>query len=331
VSTRARRRLVAIAIAVGATTAGCRGGRSFLDAKGSEAERVAGVWWLMFGLAAAVYVIVAGCIVYAATRGRRRRTQGSRLQENWFIWIGGVIAPLVVLAVLAVVTVDTTSALRTSPKDELTIDVVGKLWWWEIRYPGTGVTTANEIHIPEGRPVNLHLTSDNVIHSFWVPELAGKEDAIPGQPNDLEFTADHVGRFQGRCAEYCGLQHAHMGVDVIVQTPGDFGRWLAQRQQPPLEPPSEEAATGALVFQRQACAGCHTIRGTAAQGDVGPDLTDVGSRRLIGAGATTNTRSNLEHWIRDAPDVKPGVLMPSFTNLSDHDVAALAAYLESLQ
>jgi cytochrome c oxidase subunit 2 len=329
VSARHRLRLGALAVAAGVVAAGCGGAHSIVDPKGSEADRVAGVWWLMFGLAAAVYVVVAGCILYAATRGRRRRAQ-SRLQDNWFIWIGGVIVPFLILVVLAVVTVDTTSALRTSSPGELRIDVVGKLWWWEVRYPGRGIVTANEIHIPRGTPIDLHLTSDNVIHSFWVPQLAGKMDTIPGQPNNLEFTADKVGRYQGRCAEFCGLQHAHMGVDVIVDTPADFGRWLARRARVPLEPASEEAASGQLVFQREACAGCHTIRGTDAQGTIGPDLTDVGSRALLGAGAIENTPQNMRAWIRDAPAIKPGIQMPSFGSLSDRDVAALAAYLESL-
>jgi cytochrome c oxidase subunit 2 len=330
VSARHRRRLVALAIAVGIATASCGGAHSIVNPKGSEADRVAGVWWLMFGLAAAVYVVVAGCILYAATRGRRRRGP-SRLHDNWFIWIGGVIVPFLILVVLAVVTVDATSALRTSSPGEVRIDVVGKLWWWEVRYPGHGVVTANEIHIPRGTPINVRLTSDNVIHSFWVPQLAGKMDTIPGQPNNLEFTADKVGRYAGRCAEFCGLQHAHMGFEVIVETPADYGRWLARRERVPLEPASEEAASGQLVFQREACAGCHTIGGTDAQGTVGPDLTDVGSRRLLGAGAIENTPQNMRAWIRDAGAIKPGVQMPSFQSLPDRDVAALAAYLESLK
>jgi cytochrome c oxidase subunit 2 len=331
VSTPARGRLVALAVVVGVLTAGCGGGHSFLDAKGSEADRIASVWWLMFGLAAAVYVVVAGFIVYAATRGRRRSVEPSRLDEHRFIWIGGVLAPLVILAVLAVVTVDTTSALRTASPDERRIDVVGKLWWWEVRYPGTDVVTANEIHVPRGTPIRLHLTSDNVIHSFWVPQLAGKMDTIPGQPNDLRFTADQVGRYRGQCAEFCGLQHARMGVEVVVDSPADFGRWLARRQRTPSEPASEEAATGQLVFEREACAGCHTIRGTSAQGDVGPDLTDVGSRGRIGADTLLNTPENMRAWIRDAQSFKSGISMPSFGSLSNADVAALATYLESLK
>jgi cytochrome c oxidase subunit 2 len=156
-------------------------------------------------------------------------------------------------------------------------------------------------------------------------------DTIPGQPNDLDFTADTVGRYQGQCAEFCGLQHAHMGVEVVVDSPADFGRWLARRERVPLEPASEEAATGQLVFQREACAGCHTIRGTTAQGTVGPDLTDVGSRARLGASTLLNTPRNMRAWIRDAQSFKSGISMPSFGSLSDVDVTALAVYLESLQ
>src|SRR5207249_1675576 len=173
-------------------------------------------WWLMFGLAAGVYVVVAGFILYASTRGRRAGAGSSRLHDNWFIWLGGVVVPFLILVVLAIVTVQTTSALRNPSRDALHVEVVGELWWWSVRYPATDVATANEIHLPAGQPVEITLKSDNVVHSFWVPELAGKEDLIPGQTNHLEFTADHVGRYTGRCAEYCGLQHAHMGFDVVV-------------------------------------------------------------------------------------------------------------------
>ncbi len=329
--TRAHRvRLVVVVVGVGTATTGC-GSSSIVSPKGSEADRVAGAWWLMFGLACAVYVIVAGLIVYAATRGRLKKGTSSRLRPNAFIWVGGVAVPLVILMVLAVVTVHTTSALRRPSGDELLIDVVGKRWWWAVQYPGKGVTTANEIHLPAGQPVDVRLTSDNVIHSFWVPELAGKEDTIPGQVNHLRFTADRPGTYLGRCAEYCGIQHAHMDIVVVVETAGDFGRWLTRRQSVQPGPTSEETTRGAVVFQREACAGCHTIRGTAAQGKVGPDLTDVGERRTLGAGVLENSRDNLFDWIFDAPSSKPGILMPSFRSLPPDDIAAIATYLESLK
>ncbi len=326
-----RVRLVLCAVAVATATAACGGASSIVDPKGSEASRIAGVWWLMFGLAAGVYVVVAGFILYASTRGRRAKARESRLDENRFIWIGGVIGPLLILLVLAVVTVNTTNALRRASPDELHVEIDGNLWWWAVRYPGTGITTANELHLPAGQPIDLALHSDNVIHSFWVPELAGKEDVIPGQTNHLRFTADHPGSYLGVCAEFCGLQHGHMGFEVIVQTPGDFGRWMAQRSVPPREPASEEAATGQVVFQRMACAGCHTIAGTSATGTVGPDLTDVGARRRLGAGVVENTPATMRAWIHDASSIKPGVVMPSFRSLSDRDLSALTAYLESLR
>jgi cytochrome c oxidase subunit 2 len=326
---RARITIFAIAIAIG--VAGCGSAGSIVNPKGSEADRIAGAWWLMFGLACAVYVVVAALIVYAATRGRRKRSADSRLQPNTFIWVGGVAVPFVILMVLAVVTVHTTAALRKPSAGALEIDVAGHDWWWAVRYASAGVTTANEIHLPAGQPVDIRLTSDNVIHSFWVPELAGKEDVIPGQTNHLRFTADDPGTYRGRCAEFCGLQHAHMDIVVVVETPGDFGRWLARRQSFVQEPTSEEEARGAVVFQREACAGCHTVRGTSAQGTVGPDLSDLGGRSGLGAGVLSNTLDNLQDWIRDAPALKPGIGMPSFRSLSPGDVHAIAVYLESLE
>ena len=304
---------------------------SIVTPKGSEADRIAGAWWLMFGLAAFVYVVVAGLIVYSTVRGRRQGARTSRLREDAFIWIGGVAAPVVILLVLAIVTVHTTEALRRPARDALAVDVAGEDWWWSVRYPGTDIVTANELHLPVDQPVDLRLTSDNVIHSFWVPELAGKQDAIPGQPNHLRFTPEATGTFVGRCAEFCGLQHAHMEIRVIVQTAADFGRWQARQAATRTEPVSDDAAAGAAIFQRQACAGCHTVRGTSATGTVGPNLTDFGARETIGAGLLDNNSRNLADWIRDAPELKPGTTMPSFHDLSDRDVQQIVAYLGSLR
>jgi len=331
VSSRTRLRVFLVASGIGLLATGCGSDNSIVDPKGSEAHRIADVWWLMFGLATAVYVIVAGFILYASTRGRRRGAEESRLHDNAFIWIGGVFAPVLILAVLAVVTVSTTEALRKPARDELRIDITGELWWWRVNYHDAGIESANEIYLPAGQPIDIRLTSDNVIHSFWVPQLAGKEDAIPGQVNQLRFTADDVGTYIGQCAEYCGIQHAHMSIRVHVLTPGDFGRWLARQERPPGEPASESIANGQVVFQREACAGCHTVNGTDASGAIGPNLSDVGARTTLGAGAIENNTANLERWIEDAPEVKPGVLMPSFHTLSDRDVADIAAYLENLK
>jgi cytochrome c oxidase subunit II len=325
----ARVRLL-IAMVLCLFAAGCGQAGSIVNPKASEANRIATTWWIIFALACVVYLVVGGLIVFAALRGRRRRG-ASGLRENAFIWVGGIIVPLVILLVIAGVTVNTTSALRNPSSDALHIDVTGKLWWWDVRYVGTNVVTANTFHIPAGRPIDLRVTSDNVIHSFWVPELAGKEDTIPGQTNHLRFTADEPGTYRGRCAEFCGLQHAHMDIIVVVDTAGDFGRWLARREALDGAPTSDATTRGAVVFQREACAGCHTIRGTSANGKVGPDLSDFGSRPTIGAGVLTNTPEHLHDWIYDAPAAKPGTAMPQFHSLPARDIAAVATYLESLK
>lgn len=304
---------------------------SILSGSGSESSHIAKIWWITFGMAAAVYVIVAGLIVYALTRGRRHGANTSRLHESGFIWIGGVAVPVLILAVIAVMTVTSTADLRTASRNELHVEVRGNDWWWAVHYPASGVTTANELHLPVHQPVDIRLTSRDVIHSFWVPDLAGKEDVIPGQPNHLRFTPERIGSYLGHCAEFCGIQHAHMGFRVVVQSPADFGRWLARRTTPHTVPVSDEALAGASLFQAQACAGCHTVRGTAATGKVGPDLSDFGSRAEIGAGVMLNTPANLARWIYDARSVKPGVIMPPFHTLSARERQQIAAYLESLK
>jgi cytochrome c oxidase subunit 2 len=304
---------------------------SMLDPKGPEAHRIAGVWWLMFGLAAAVYVVVAGFIVFAMLRGRRTAAgRESRISENHFIWLGGIIVPAVILLVLAVATVDSSNHLRAAERDPLKIEVVGKRWWWAVTYPDEHITTANEIHVPVGRPIELGLDSDNVIHSFWVPQLGGKVDLIPGQHNVWRFKADKPGTYRGTCAEYCGLQHAKMAFLVIAQTPASFDTWALQRQNPPSGPTDQLQANGQQVFLRAPCAGCHTVRGTSAQGTIGPDLTDFGSRRTIGSATVPNTPGYLGGWIVDAQTIKQGSLMPPIA-LEPRDVQALIAYLESLK
>ena len=304
-----------------------------LDPKGPGAERIAEVWWFMFGLATVVYVAVAGLIVAAAMRGRRvpeGESRPSRITDSGFIWVGGVIVPAAILGVLAVVTVATTNDLRRAEPGALRIEVIGYRWWWEVTYPDDGVVTANEIHIPVGRPIEMGLEAADVIHSFWVPELAGKVDQVPGQRNVIRLQADEPGTYRGFCAEYCGLQHAKMQYLVIAESPEDFARWITRRQRPPGGPASEEAARGQVVFNRSTCGACHTVRGTEARGTAGPDLSDFGSRTSIGAVSIDNNRRNLAAWIRDPHESKPGNLMPP-THLPPDELDALVAYLESLE
>ena len=306
-------------------------GPSLLDPHGPEARRIAGIWWLMFGIAAGVYLVVGGFILAGILRGRRTATgKDSRISERAFIWVGGIVVPTAILGVLAVVTVQGTTHLRTPQHDPLHIEVVGKRWWWEVRYPSLHFTTANEIHIPVGRPIEIGLDSDNVIHSFWVPQLAGKLDTIPGQHHVLRLKADTPGTYRGICAEYCGTQHARMQFLVIADSTATFDRWAARRQRPPAPPEDDLAAAGQLAFVRSTCAGCHTISGTQAQGTVGPNLTDFGARHWIGSITVPNTPANLAAWITDSQAIKPGNLMPP-VQLSPGDLRAIVAYLEGLE
>jgi cytochrome c oxidase subunit II len=307
---------------------------SMLDPKGSESRDIAGVWWLMFAIACGVYLVVGGLIVYAILRRPAAPGDGEvepsrRFDDRMVAW-GGVVLPVIVLLVLAFVTIHTTNALRRPERNALRVDVVGKRWFWAVTYPAAHFTTANEVRLPAGRPVEIRLTTGDVIHSFWVPQLAGKVDTIPGQVNTLRFVPRTPGTYRGMCAEFCGLQHAHMGFVVRVDTAGVFDRWMAQHSRPALEPASEAAAEGEAVFDSQPCAGCHTVAGTPAQGTIGPDLSDLGERPTLGAGLLENTPANLARWITDAPGVKPGILMPSL-QLSSRDVQAIVAYLESLK
>jgi cytochrome c oxidase subunit 2 len=203
----------------------------------------------------------------------------------------------------------------------MTVRVTGHQWWWEVRYPGSGVVTANEIHIPVETKVTALVTTDDVIHSFWVPELNRKVDMIPGLTNRLLLVADKPGVYRGQCAEFCGLQHAHMSVDVIAEPKAKFDAWLAQNARP---------ATHASALFARNCSGCHQIRGTAAKADVGPDLTHFASRRSIAALTLPNTPANLREWLRDPQHVKPGNRMPDLP-LKDAQLAALQRYLESLR
>jgi cytochrome c oxidase subunit II len=316
---------VAGALVAGAALAGCGDGSpSALDPDGGPARHVASLWWLLLGLGGAVYAVVAGLIVASW----RRRAAG--LDVNRFVVVGGLAVPAVVLAVVGVQTVRVTGEVFADQGRAADVVVEGEQWWWRVSYPGTGVVTANTIHIPTGRPVTLELRSDDVVHSLWVPQLAPKVDMIPGQPNQLVLDARHPGTYQGQCAEFCGLQHAHMRFVVVAQAPADFEAWLDARRDAPAAPaPGSEAEAGQQVFLDQACSGCHRVEGTEAEGTDGPDLTDMGSRASLGAGTAPNDPETLAQWVRDAPSLKPGVRMPPI-QLSEEETQALVAYLDSL-
>jgi cytochrome c oxidase subunit II len=305
---------------------------SILTPSGPSAQRVEALWWFMFAVSAVVVGFVTTLLLIGALRRRRRVDE--REEPRWARGLlvgGGIVAPVVVLAVLWALTLRDV-AETSSPPGEPTvrIEVDGKRWWWDVRYPELGVVTANEIHVPVGETVQLLLTSDDIIHSFWVPELAGKTDMIPGRTNQMWIRADRPGVYRGQCAEFCGLQHAHMAFLVIADPPEVFDEWVASQQAVPTEPTDPTVARGREVFMQSACIGCHTIQGTEATGTLGPDLTHLASRRTLGAATIPNTGSNLRAWVPNAPSFKPGVLMPPIPLTTDQ-LDALVAYLESLE
>jgi cytochrome c oxidase subunit 2 len=297
-----------------------------LPGHGHDARRLATVWWQMFGMGIAVYLVVGGLILWAMFRHRDLDER----RERAVITIGGVAIPAVILAVLSLITISAARDIRTPTNTPLRVSVIGHKWWWEIRYPGTGAVTANEMHIPVGRTVRVSLRTADVIHSFWVPELGGKTDLEPDQTNTATLNADRAGTYTGECAEYCGLQHANMRFRVVAESPSDFGRWLTALEAADATPEGELVARGQAAFIANSCAGCHTIKGTEARGRRGPDLTLFGAHRTIGALTLTNTPAHLKQWIVNAPSLKPGVLMPPL-DISAADRDAIVAYLESMR
>ena len=304
---------------------------SLLDAKGPAERTASSIWWPMVWVATAVTVFVVVMGAYGVVRGRRIREEDIRRDVPWgdrFILIAGLGVSGAILIGFFVFSLARAATLaRAQPGLEIT--VIGHDWWWEIRYPN-GAVTANEIHIPAGQRVNISLTSVDVIHSLWVPQLGPKIDLIPGRTTHAWLKADQPGEYRGQCAEYCGLQHANMNFVVIAEAPAAFERWAVQHRNPPAGPQSELEARGEAAFVRSSCAGCHTIRGTDAHGILGPDLSDFAGRSSIGAKTVPNDRGHLEGWIADPQSIKPGVLMPP-SSLEPDELTAIVAYLESLK
>lgn len=321
------------AVAAGAwALAGCTGPLSALDPAGKAAGTIATLFWWMAAGAVVIWLAVVALTVYAIYRPSRVFT---RRAGAMLIVGGGVVFPIVVLTVVLVYgLVLLPRLLAPAPEGSLRIAVVGEQWWWRVRYlppGGTPVELANEIRLPVGEPVELSLASPDVIHSFWIPSLAGKMDMIPGRVTRLALEPARTGVFRGVCAEYCGIAHALMGFPVVVLEREEFGRWLTQQAQPAAAPGDPDAERGQALFLANGCGACHTIRGTSAGGVVGPDLTHVGGRLSLGAGTLGNEPAAFVRWIARTEQVKPGVHMPAFGMLPPDDVRALAAYLDSLR
>lgn len=326
-----------LVVAIALLFSGCGGQRSALDPAGIAAERVADLYWWMVAGAAVIWALMIFLTVYAVRARRRAENEGN---GKWLIIGGGVVLPVVVLTALLVhglaMLPDFTAP---APTGSLKITIHGKQWWWRVRYEAAGnqlIEMANELRLPVNEPVEFRLESYDVNHSFWIPPLGGKLDLIPGRVTRLALKPTRTGVFQGACAEYCGLSHALMSFSVVILEKDEFNRWLANQAQPAQPVADAEAARGQEVFFGKACNACHTIRGHAINGmpalsAIGPDLTHVGSRVSIAAGALPNNPDAIRRWIRHTKFIKPGTLMPAFADLPEEDLRALAVYLKNLQ
>jgi cytochrome c oxidase subunit II len=311
--------------AVAFLVAGCGNGQNSLEPHSPQAGSIATLWWIMLGVSTFGLAVVVGLLVASWVK---RGTTGRERPATITVVVLGIVTPILVIAALFaysdIFLIRGTSAPSPTSlvaKRALKITVVGHQFWWEARYPNGNVVTANEIHIPVRTPVVVSVTSDDVIHSFWVPELNRKMDLEPGRTNQVEIYASKVGKYRGQCAEFCGLQHAHMAFWVFADPPAVFARWLSREQRPATQ-------TSQLFLDK--CSNCHRIQGTPATAKVGPDLTHVGSRTTIAAGTIPNTLADMEQWIAHPQEVKPGNLMPDL-DLTDGQVHELATYLESLK
>lgn len=315
----------------------CTGGGPFPQSvfapRSDFSTELAGLFKSIFWWAVAVFVIVETLLVIALARYRARRgaAEPTPVHGHTALEIGWTLAPALILVFIAVPTMRAIfDTAGHAPEGALRVEVVGHQWWWEYRYPTLNISAYNELHIPVGTPIQVDMTSADVIHSFWVPRLGGKRDLIQGRTNRIAFRADSIGEYWGQCAEFCGASHANMRLRVFVQSDSTFQRWVDQQRAAPATPvKGSPAEAGMQVFRRSACIGCHTIAGLA-QGKIGPDLSHVGSRATIAGALFPNTTETLHHWILNAPSLKPGVLMPP-QNVAPQDLDALIAYLQSLK
>ncbi|TLX54275.1 cytochrome c oxidase subunit II [Stutzerimonas nosocomialis] len=314
-----------------AALAGCDGQQSALNPAGAEAQRIATLFWWMTGGALAIWMAVMGIALYVTQA--HPEAHGIR-SARWLILGGGIVFPVVVLTGLLIYGLMLMSQLRPSEDVALRIEVSGEQWWWRVRYrgeAGEAIELANEIRLPVGERVAFSLTSPDVIHSFWVPSLGGKVDMIPGRTNELVLEPTRTGTFGGVCAEYCGTSHALMKLVVVVMPRDEFDQWLAAQAEPARVPASELQQAGQRAFLANGCGACHQVRGTEADGTLGPDLTHVGSRLSLAAGTLPADVDAFQRWIGHTGAIKPDVRMPAFGMLPEVQLSAMAHYLSGLK
>lgn len=313
--------------------------RSTAGPAGPQAAHIDALWSLLFWICTGVFAVVMAALVLAVIKHHpapdtKGLPEDSRRGIVRVVYVAAGLTVVLLAWIMGATLVAEARINTLSADNPLTIQVTGKQWWWSITYEDAVssrfVVTANEIHIPVGRPVHLRLFSADVIHSFWVPRLHGKRDMIPGRENSLWLQADEAGVYEGQCAEFCGHQHAHMRLLVVAQPEDEFESWLEAQRRPAHEPRTELQRRGQEVFLGSTCVMCHTVRGTRAMSRAGPDLTHFGSRRTLAAGARPNSRGHLAGWILDPQGIKPGNHMPPHA-LASEDLHALLDYLESLR
>lgn len=304
--------------------------QSVMAPRGTQAGQIASLAWLLFGLGTLVLGIVVAA-AWLAIRGTARM-RAMLAQERTIIALG-ILFPVATLTLLLVYDGWLMRAQLHADERDMRIEVTGEQWWWRVAYaaPGGAVASANEVRIPVGRPVSFTLKAADVIHSFWVPSLAGKVDMIPGRDTRLRLTAERPGIYRGQCAEYCGGPHALMAFHLVAMPARDYDDWLAREAAPAPPPSSDAERRGQALFAASGCGSCHAVRGTVAAGTVGPDLTHLGSRRSVGIDTLPLTRANLVRFIADGQHVKPGNRMPPFRIFTGAEQEALAAYLLSLR
>jgi cytochrome c oxidase subunit 2 len=323
---------------------GCEGIQSVGDNAGHDSGLIRGLLVTFTIVTALFFLLVMAFLVAAYWRRGGKRQDGLPDEEGvsrepslrlaFFLWTGAVAGALSVLTIASYLTDRGLAQVNPENKPVLSVELVGNQWWWDVRYhyqdPSKNIRTANEIHLPVGVPAMIYLKTNDVIHSFWVPNLAGKQDLIPGRVNDIVLIPRRTGHFRAQCAEYCGLQHAHMSLDVFVDSPADFQRWAAAQEQPAPAPTTPLAQAGYTYFMSRECSTCHNVTGTPATGQVAPDLTHVASRATLAAGTLPMSRGSLYAWVADPQGVKPGNNMP-YVGLNADELHAVTAYLETLK